>query len=135
MSVKTYSSDQSPEQKKQDERRHFSRILFNAECTLHQNDMEWATEVLDISLRGILVHKPDHFSMERNEPCEATIRLSGSDSHIIMSLYFSHEDQNGLGFRCKHIDIDSMTHLKRLVELNLGSEDMLRRELHALSSS
>jgi hypothetical protein len=131
MSVDT----QSEEQKKQDERRHFSRILFNAACTLHQNDMEWSTEVLDISLRGILVHKPDHFSMERKEPCEATIRLSGSDSHIIMSLYFSHEDQNGLGFRCKHIDIDSMTHLKRLVELNLGSEDMLRRELHSLSSS
>lgn len=123
------------EQTAQDERRHFSRILFNAECTLHQNDMEWTTEVLDISLRGLLVHKPDHFLMSRDEPCEATIRLSGSDTHIIMSLYFSHEDQNGLGFRCSHIDIDSMTHLKRLVELNLGSEDMLRRELHSLTFS
>lgn len=126
--------NQEEEQKKQDERRHFSRILFNAECTLHQNDLEWTTEVLDISLRGLLVHKPDHFLMDRNEPCEATIRLSGSNNHIIMSLYFSHEDQSTLGFRCKHIDIDSMTHLKRLVELNLGSEAMLRRELQALTT-
>lgn len=123
------------EQKKQDERRHFSRILFNAECTLHQNDLEWNTEVLDISLRGLLVHKPDHFLMDKHAPCEATIRLSGSNSHIIMSLYFSHEDQTTLGFRCKHIDIDSMTHLKRLVELNLGSEAMLKRELQALTTS
>jgi hypothetical protein len=125
----------SHEQQKQDERRQFSRILFNAECTLHQNDLEWTTEVLDISLRGLLVHKPDHFLMDRNAPCEATIRLSGSNSHIIMSLYFSHEDQTTLGFRCQHIDIDSMTHLKRLVELNLGSEAMLKRELQALTAS
>lgn len=129
------SVDNQEEQSNQDERRQFSRILFNAECTLHQNDMEWNTEVLDISLRGLLVHKPDHFLMDRNTPCEATVRLSGSNSHIIMSLYYSHEDHNTLGFRCKHIDIDSMTHLKRLVELNLGSESMLRRELQALSKA
>ena len=118
---------------KQEERRQFSRILFNAECTLHQNDMEWLTEVLDISMKGLLVHKPDHYALDKAEPCEATIKLSGSDSFIIMSLDFSHEDESSLGFRCKYIDIDSMTHLKRLVELNLGSEAMLRRELEALT--
>ncbi len=119
---------------KKDERRQFSRILFNAECTLHQNDMEWPTEVLDISMKGILVHKPDYFSPDLKQPCEATIKLSGSDNYIIMSLEFSHEDEGSLGFRCQYIDIDSMTHLKRLVELNLGSEDMLMRELDALTA-
>ena len=119
----------------QDERRLFSRILFNAECTLHQNDLEWSTQLLDISLRGVLVHKPDHFSLDIKEPCEATIQLSGSDSHIVMSLNFSHEDNTTLGFRCKFIDIDSMTHLKRLVELNLGSEEMLLRELELLTTT
>jgi len=119
----------------QDERRLFSRILFNAECTLHQNDLEWSTQLLDISMRGVLVHKPDHFSLDIKEPCEATIQLSGSDTHIVMSLNFSHEDKTTLGFRCKFIDIDSMTHLKRLVELNLGSEEMLLRELEYLTSA
>ncbi len=32
-------------------------------------------------------------------------------------------------FRCEHIDIDSITHLKRLIELNLGDEALLHREL------
>ena len=121
------------EELQQDERRQFSRILFNAECTLHQNDMEWVTEVLDISMKGLLVHKPDHFALELKEPCEATVKLAGSDTYIIMSLEFAHEDSQSLGFRCKYIDIDSMTHLKRLVELNLGSEEMLKRELDALT--
>ena len=122
------------EELKQDERRQFSRILFNAECTLHQGDMEWVTEVLDISMKGLLVHKPDHFALALSEPCEATIKIAGSDSVIIMSLKFSHEGEQALGFRCDYIDIDSMTHLKRLVELNLGNEDMLKRELDALTA-
>ena len=121
------------EDKLQDERRNFSRILFNADCTLRQDDLEWSTEVLDISLRGILVHRPDHFSLDLEQPCEATIRLSGSESHIIMALTFSHEENNTLGFKCQHIDIDSMTHLKRLVELNVGSDDILKRELERLT--
>lgn len=116
-----------------DERRQFSRILFNAECTLHQNDMEWPTEVQDISMKGLLVHKPDYFAIDLKQPCEATIKLAGSEDCIIMALTFSHEDEHSLGFRCQYIDIDSMTHLKRLVELNLGNEELLKRELDALS--
>lgn len=117
----------------QEDKRRFSRVLFNAECTLHQNDMEWLTELLDISLKGILVKKPDHLSINPDESCEATIRLAGSDSCIVMSLDFSHADEQSIGFKCKYIDIDSMTHLKRLVELNIGDSEMLKRELEALS--
>ena len=123
------------ENDKQDERRQFSRILFNAECTLHQNDMEWPTEVLDVSLKGLLVQKPDHITIDAEQSCEATIKLAGSENVIIMSLDFSHQDEHTLGFRCKYIDIDSMTHLKRLVELNLGSEEMLLRELEFLTTT
>jgi len=122
------------ENNQQDERRQFSRILFNAECTLHQNDMEWPTEVLDVSLKGLLVQKPDHITIDAEQSCEATIKLTGSENVIIMSLDFSHQDEHTLGFRCKYIDIDSMTHLKRLVELNLGSAEILKRELEALSA-
>ncbi len=125
----------SEDNQQQDDRRHFSRILFNADCTLRQDSLEWTTEVLDISLRGLLVHKPDHFSLDMKDPCDACIRLSGSDTMIEMTLTFSHEENNTLGFRCKHIDIDSMTHLKRLVELNLGNETILMRELDALTAA
>ncbi|TNC82288.1 MAG: PilZ domain-containing protein [Oleiphilus sp.] len=123
------------ETRQQEDKRRFSRVLFNAECTLHQNDMEWLTELQDISLKGILVRKPDHLAIRPNESCEATIRLAGSDSCILMSLDYSHEDEQSIGFKCKYIDIDSMTHLKRLVELNIGDNEMLKRELEALSSN
>ena len=49
-----------------------------------------------------------------------------------MQTAVAHIDANSVGFICEHIDLDSISHLKRLVELNLGDEDLLHRELHAL---
>jgi hypothetical protein len=37
-----------------------------------------------------------------------------------------------LGFVCKHIELDSVTHLRRLIELNIADHDELERELGAL---
>lgn len=119
----------------QQERRQFSRILFNAECTLSQEGLEWTSGVQDISLKGVLIRKPEGFSMNKDNTFEASIKLAGNEQCINMILSFSNEHDNALGFACDHIDIDSMTHLKRLVELNLADEDLLHRELSALSET
>lgn len=119
----------------QEERRNFSRILFNAECTLSQGGLMWTTDVQDISLKGILIRRPEAFTLKGDKSFEAQIKLAGNQQAINMTLVFSNEHNDALGFECAHIDIDSMTHLKRLVELNLGDEDILQRELCALSST
>jgi hypothetical protein len=46
----------------------------------------------------------------------------------------SHTRGQNAGLLCLDIDIDSVTHLRRLVELNLGDSDLLERELSALIS-
>jgi hypothetical protein len=119
----------------QEERRHFSRILFNAECTLSQGGLMWTSDVQDISLKGVLIRKPEAFTLDGDRSFEAKIKLAGDQQIINMTLVFTNEHNDGLGFKCAHIDIDSMTHLKRLVELNLGDESLLQRELGALSST
>ena len=73
--------------------------------------------------------------MNENNEFSASIKLAGDQQCINMTLVFSNEHNNALGFRCEHIDIDSMTHLKRLVELNLADEALLHRELSALSNT
>lgn len=124
-----------PETQEHQERRQFSRILFNAECTLSQDGMMWSTDVEDISLKGILISKPEGFSMDKNKEFDACIKLAGDQQVINMTVMYSNEHNNALGFRCEHIDLDSMTHLKRLVELNLADEALLHRELSALSNA
>lgn len=115
------------------DKRHFSRILFDATCTLHQGEREWSAELLDISLRGILVQCTELSNADFEQPFEATIALSDGGESIIMSLKLAHHEATHLGFECEYIDIDSITHLKRLVELNLGDPEILNRELGSLT--
>ena len=43
-----------------------------------------------------------------------------------------HVDGANVGLRCDNIDLDSITHLRRLVELNVGDHNILERDLASL---
>ncbi|MNJ70609.1 Cyclic diguanosine monophosphate-binding protein [compost metagenome] len=49
-----------------------------------------------------------------------------------MTVELRHVDDTQLGFICEHIDLDSLEHLCRLVELNLADRTELEREFHQL---
>ena len=49
-----------------------------------------------------------------------------------MNVKVAHVEGRYAGLVCEGIDIDSVTHLRRLVELNLGDPDLLDRELSSL---
>ena len=51
-----------------------------------------------------------------------------------MKARVSHVEWRYAGLRCLAIDLDSVTHLRRFVELNLGNPELLERELSALLS-
>ena len=44
----------------------------------------------------------------------------------------AHRGADHLGIVCEHIDVDSASHLRRIVELNTGNEHLLEREIEAL---
>ncbi|WP_163835437.1 PilZ domain-containing protein [Spartinivicinus ruber] len=113
------------------ERRKFSRISFDADTTLTQNEQNWKVSLVDISLKGILINAPNEFDINPDKPLLAKIQLDDV-SNITMALRFAHKEGSQMGFVCTQIDIDSISHLRRLTELNLGSTDLLERELSAL---
>lgn len=113
------------------ERRRFRRIAFDATAELRQNGSEWPVKLLDLSLKGLLVDRPDDWKGNKALPFDVDIRLD-QKTHIKMQARLTHEDPGQLGFVCKHIDLDSISHLRRFVELNLGDEQELERELGAL---
>lgn len=51
---------------------------------------------------------------------------------IKMDITVAYIEDQQIGLDCKGIDLDSITHLRRLVELNLGDANLLKRELMAL---
>ncbi|MGO1501579.1 MAG: PilZ domain-containing protein [Marinobacter sp.] len=113
---------------KTSEKRKFHRISFDAPCELHVLDRVWTTEVMDISLKGVLVKRPEGWDVPLNQPCEVIIYLDGQEAGIVMAVELKHIEAHRLGFKCEYIDLDSATHLKRLVELNLGDQFLLERE-------
>lgn len=114
------------------ESRHFSRIPFHADVRLHfdlADDMQ-TIHLLDISLKGALVQAVQPIVKSfMGERCRMKLELSGDGENITMEGKVVHQEGQLMGIECQHIDLDSMTNLRRLVELNTGDENLLRREL------
>lgn len=117
-----------------DERRRFSRIPFDAPTILKQDHWQAGVQLCDISLRGLLVLQPDNWAQADNtQPLQVVIELSSLENiHMETQLAFTREGL--LGLECTHIDLDSISHMKRLIMLNLGDEALAERELAALHS-
>jgi hypothetical protein len=115
-----------------DERRRFSRIAFHRPVEVEVGGERVTGELLDISLKGALVEIPASFAATTGQPCALEIRLDAGDATVRMDGEIVHRAGPALGLRCTGIDLDSIAHLRRIVELNLGDEELLHRELSAL---
>ncbi len=113
------------------ERRTFTRVCFDAETVVTQGDHTWPVELIDISLRGVLVKNPGDMALDMTKPAGVSIHLTG-DLAITMEVRVKHQEGDRIGMLCEHIDLDSMMHLRRVVELNTGDTSLLERELSAL---
>jgi hypothetical protein len=113
--------------------RNFSRIPFDANVQVEGNGGSWESKLLDLSLKGALIKRPQEWDSTTGDNYTLHINL-GTDITINMDVSVSHIEDDHIGFRCNHIDLDSITHLRRIVELNMGDEELLNRELSALTS-
>lgn len=116
-----------------EQRRRFSRVLFNAAARLKVDERDWPCEIHDLSLKGALIgisFPPG--GIPAGAPCTLELNLGDTDARIRMAGTISHVEGANVGLRCESIDLDSVSHLRRLVELNLGDDTILQRELSAL---
>lgn len=123
------------EQTPGEERRHFTRIPIDSRAQLTCNGQLLETRLLDISLKGALIERPEGYTGDAGQPCTLEMMLEPQDVVITMQGSVVHLEAHHLGFHCDHIDLESISHLKRLVELNLGDEKALERELSELASA
>jgi hypothetical protein len=115
-----------------DERRLYSRIAFHSPAQLVFSDTQCDVVVLDLSLKGALVRLSSDQLLKIDSQCVLRVTLSDMDDHINMQARVAHIEGHNVGIICLNIDLDSVTHLRRLVELNIGDPELLERELSAL---
>lgn len=118
------------------ERRHFTRINFDAHfklSTVTDTD-SWQGNVADLSLKGVLIDTPTRLECHTGDHFKLELQILQNELTISMDVHVAHHDDQHIGFEWEHIDIDSMTHLRRILELNLADPKLLERELHDMLS-
>lgn len=112
--------------------RHFARVPFHAGVQLHfpPDNAVQSARLLDISLKGALVETAlPIVETLMGRICRMVLVLGLDDECIAMEGTVIHQEGAHIGIRCESIDVDSITRLRQLLELNMGDSDLLDREL------
>lgn len=125
------------------DRRRFARIHFSMPAYLSFQSQgkarECPAEVLDFSLKGALVKTAKPLDLAPGAGCALALNLNdiredeALEGGIYMRAEVARVSGANIGLACVEIDLDSITHLRRLIELNLGDETLLSRELENLT--
>ncbi len=114
-----------------DDRRHFWRAHFRGEASLEQEDRTLPCRLDDISLKGALLEMETTTPVSKGGQALLLLELA-SGTAISMQVTIVHVEGQQVGVRCDSIDIDSLTHLRRMIELNAGDTKVFERDLSAL---
>jgi len=114
-------------------RRQFTRILFSIKANLEVEDNNYPVSIHDISLNGALVSTPEGEQSLVGKLGALSFSLTEDQDDVLMHAAIVHQEEDETGLRCNAIDIESITQLRRLVELNLGDDSQLHKELSQLS--
>lgn len=120
-------------------KRRFHRIVFSTPVSLKIDDEVYSSELIDLSLKGALIKNINDLknsdNLEMNGVCNLSFKLEDSEAHIEMLGTIAHIESDSIGIKLDKIDIDSVSHLKRLIALNIGEESLLHRDLENLGES
>jgi hypothetical protein len=114
------------------EQRRFKRIPCEGTVTLYAEQQTATGKLYDLSFNGALMQRTEGWTPEPGAPCRIAILLEHSSDLISMDARVAHVRDDRIGLACLSIDLDSVSRLRRLVELNLGNPALLDRELAAL---
>jgi len=117
------------------EQRKFRRIPFQCNAQIRCGDRTYTAELLDISMKGALMLVRDMADRNVGHTCYLDIKLVNSDIHLLFEAELAHKDDNHYGFVFHGEDIETFTHLRRLLELNLGDAEIIERELADLTKT
>ena len=109
--------------------RRFGRIPFAADLTLTHKGQAYSGNLQDIALKGALLHFTSLPPLHPGEVCKLDIPLLNSDIILHFTAEAVHFHQESIGFRFVEMDLETMSHLRRLLELNTGNAEKIEKEM------
>lgn len=115
------------------EYRHSHRVNFDCLVEFKTDEVRHVCELVDVSIKGALIAACSGATPKAGTPCQLTISLNDAEENkIIMMGTVARKIENRVGIHCDTIDVDSMSHLRRLIEYNLGDVELVNRDFDAL---
>lgn len=121
------------------EHRKFSRAEFVAPGRLEKLSLagsdgakSFPCQITEISLKGAKVITGGDVQIRKGEQVLLFIELEPGDLEIQMKSHIVYHDTDFTGLRFIETDLDSITHLRRLLELNTAESESIERELEFL---
>ncbi|NIY81649.1 PilZ domain-containing protein [Vibrio hepatarius] len=115
------------------ERRRFSRIVYRTPAIVVQGELTINASISDLSLHGLLITCDQANKLNLDKQIDVEFALLGSDITIQLTGNIVEINNNMIRLSIDHIDIESIGYLKRLVELNVGDDELLYRDIEHLS--
>jgi hypothetical protein len=113
--------------------RRFTRIPFHVPAYLELQGERVPCALVNVSLKGALVELTEGTVPLAGSTCAVTIDLDpAGGARIRMDGDVAHQRGRQVGIRCDELDLESVQHLRRILEFNLGDESVVLRELGEL---
>lgn len=109
--------------------RRFRRIPFEAQAVVSVDGNEYSCELLDLAMKGALLASDKPLSVGHGQTCLLCITLQGGPISLNFEAELVHQDDDHYGFKFLSEDLATLTHLRKLIELNTGDAETTRNEL------
>ena len=115
-----------------DGKRRFSRVPLRALCLMTDQGHSKLVNLIDISLKGALFEITDGLPILIGKKCFLTITLIPALINLDFDAEVVHVNDALVGVRFEQMDLDTLIHLRAVLEANTGAPDRIRDELEFL---
>lgn len=112
-----------------EENRYYKRVDFHIGASVRIDNALYTGELYDISLKGSLIKMNNPLIQFSEKTCSVILKLPNSNITLRFEAKIVHKHKDFLGFKFEGADVDSITHLRRLIVLNTGDEEGIDREI------
>ena len=110
-------------------KRYYKRVDFHVNAAARVDNILYTGELYDISLKGALIKMNRRLGSSLGKTGNVMLKLPNSNITLEFEAKIVHQKDDFLGFKFVGADVDSITHLRRLLVLNTGDEEEIDREI------
>ena len=112
-----------------EQKRRFSRVKCVEKCIVETAEGDKAVRLLDISLKGALLEHDETLAVRQGDTWTLLFQLNHSDIVLRFKVEVVHCRDSLAGVKFIEMDLDTMIHLRGLMEARTVDPDQVRHEL------